>query len=138
MGGVGSGGHANSGPKPRPLRERALRNSRVQLPAAVEPFPGPSLPGQDPDEGWCPTDQDLVGLGAAPKALVLGCVHRHVLTAPEGAVLLSAARVLDAAGRWHRHARAASAPNEQARYTRLAIQCERTLAVLLAQLRVTQ
>ena len=134
------GPRPNSGPKPRSLQERALRNARLprqdgQLPENVFSMPTPAPPPQTGiDEGWQPPRADLQKLRRAGKTLVTQYVEAHVLSLQEGVILLAAARCRDAADRWHARARAKGPA--QARYSRLALQYERQFALLLGQLRV--
>ena len=135
------GPRPGSGRKPRPMRERALFNARIQrptddpLPANVLPMSLPSPPPQQRiDDGCRPSAADLVGFSPKTRRFVATWMDTHVLNLQELTVFLSAARCRDNADRWHKRARGKGP--QAARFARLALGYERQFALLLGQLRV--
>jgi hypothetical protein len=126
-----------NGPKPRPLRERALTNRRIRMPDGVAPFPHAPASPAGPVRDWRPTPSQLAALQPDGRALLERHLERYVCTLAEGERLLQAAAAADEASYWRRQVRELKDdPANAARAARLQLVFTREVHHVLQSLRV--
>lgn len=125
-----SGGWNRLSPEEHALRGTKPRRFDAAFPLAKHGTVSPSLK-ERASRGWEPTADDLAGLGEAGQRFLRQTDAAVESTLVQGLLLVEAAHVVDGLATW----RPLASTDKQA--ARLCVSLTKTLAALLAQIRVS-